>query len=216
MNRPAAAPTWATWIAKAVVTCAAVGLSVQAAAQVRVRMGSSAMLPTLAEGEQLEVNVAAYAESSPARWDIVTFKVPNGNYVLNYRIIGLPGDTVSYDSKKLLRINSEAVTLTHTDLNVLTEYEEDEVFIESWHSERHLVKVRRGGPVLMQEAIEPFVDRHMCSYTRESFSCVVPPGKYFVMGDNRDSSRDSRYRGFIPLENILGRVESALALPARR
>jgi hypothetical protein len=54
--------------------------------------------------------------------------------------------------------------------------------------------------------VEPFPFRDQCSYVRAGLTCKVPPGHYFVMGDNRENSLDSRYWGFVPEQNIVGKA----------
>ena len=54
--------------------------------------------------------------------------------------------------------------------------------------------------------MENFPNREACDYSYDKFTCIVPAGNYFMMGDNRDNSADSRYWGFVPDKNIVGKA----------
>jgi signal peptidase I len=193
-----------------------VALCEGAFAQKVMPLGSSAMLPTLAKTDEIQINLFAYALSSPARWDVVTYQTPDGKAFFTHRVIGLPGDTITYDRKKLLQINGVFVVLTPVASLAPTENSNEGVFIESLRGERHLVQLREGAPALMEAAVGAFPGREHCTYSQGGFTCVVPSKHYFVMGDNRDSSLDSRYRGFVPEEKIGGRVENVPAIKGKQ
>jgi signal peptidase I len=55
-------------------------------------------------------------------------------------------------------------------------------------------------------AVEKFPNYEACDYSYDKFTCIVPEGNYFMMGDNRDNSADSRYWGFVPDKNIVGKA----------
>lgn len=168
------------------------------------RIPSGSMLPTLVVGDFILVNKFIYGiripvinkkiidVSEPKRGDVMVFRYP-GNPAENYikRVIGLPGDTVVYRDKQLY-INGKPVQ--YRDDNRVYSYTEageeqvsEERFTENLDGERHKILL---GEDMNQEPME----------------FKVPPGHYFVMGDNRDHSNDSRYWGYVPEANIVGKA----------
>jgi signal peptidase I len=165
------------------------------------RIPSGSMMPTLLEGDFIFVNKFAYGLrlpvvntkvveiGEPARGDVVVFQLPSDpstNYIK--RIVGLPGDIVTYDpGSKELAINGEAVKR-----EIVGPYDDD--------SSLQLVREHLG------------TKDHLLLLTRGRLSAggtyVVPEGSYFVMGDNRDNSRDSRFVGveFIPEYRLIGKA----------
>lgn len=164
------------------------------------RIPSSSMEPTLEEGDFILVNKYAYGirlpvlESKvidigePKRGDVVVFRYPENprqDYIK--RIVGVPGDTIAYYQKRLY-VNGRPVEERALGAHVTENGFEAEMYEErlgdAWH---RILK--------MPERRDP----------REG-SITVPDGKYFVMGDNRDNSNDSRSWGFVPEENLVGRA----------
>jgi hypothetical protein len=80
-----------------------------------------------------------------------------------------------------------------------------EQFIEKLGDEGHRVLNDRDAPAFIPHPAQ-FPHRGNCTYNSVGVICTVPPGEYFVMGDNRDNSRDSRFWGFVPEENIVGKA----------
>ena len=70
----------------------------------------------------------------------------------------------------------------------------------------HTIQIRLDQPSVFTSRVHDFPHRDACQYKEDSFTCTVPAGNYFMMGDNRDSSSDSRYWGFVPDRNIVGRA----------
>ena len=153
------------------------------------------MKPSILEGDRIFVNKLAYGLkipfttihlahwSAPQRGEIVVFNSPADGTRLVKRVVGLPGDTVQMVNDRLY-INGKAVQYQMIGSNI----------IESLGGKPHKMMVipqiramRSFGPV------------------------TVPAGEYFMMGDNRDNSADSRYFGTVKLNQILGR-SSAVAL----
>jgi len=165
------------------------------------RIPSGSMMPTLLEGDFIFVNKFAYGLrlpvintkiveiGEPARGDVVVFRLPSDPSV-NYikRVVGLPGDVVAYDERtKRLTINGESVPL-----EMVGAYEGDSVLELG---EEHL-------------GDKDHMLLHMRNRLSPGGTYVVPEGHYFVMGDNRDNSQDSRFDGvrYIPEGNLVGRA----------
>ena len=127
----------------------------------------------------------------PKRGDIAVFRFPV-DPAINFikRIVGVPGDKISY-MNKVLYINgipaNQKLLGQATDENETGQALPVSLKEEDLLGVKHLIYVRPDVPA-------------------QDFSTVVPPGKYFVMGDNRDNSNDSRYWGFVPEENFVGKA----------
>jgi signal peptidase I len=181
------------------------------------RIPSGSMIPTLVVGDLILVNKFHYGlrvpvfnqkivdNNAPARGDVVVFRWPPDpriDYIK--RIVGLPGDEVSYLNKTLLLNGKPVPTRAEPDAFDEEQRLYKKQFAETLGATEHRVLVNplaQGG--LAPQDI-PFRDN--CRWSAEGVVCKVPPGHYFVMGDNRDNSQDSRYWGFVPDENLVGRA----------
>jgi signal peptidase I len=174
---------------------------------------SSSMVPTLQVGDYILVNKFTYGIrlpvvrnkvldlNEPQRGDVMVFFPPhmNDTYYIK-RVVGLPGDTVTYRNKRLY-VNGEA--LSWDPLAVVPGGGgRQEVALEQLGDANHLVQVDRMRPA-------------------RDFSVVVKPGHYFMMGDNRDNSSDSRIWGQVPERDIVGKAfaiwmhwDSLLSIPS--
>ncbi|MBN3765465.1 signal peptidase I [Burkholderia sp. Ac-20365] len=182
------------------------------------KIPSGSMVPTLLVGDFILVNKFDYGIRLPItntkvtegrplqRGDVVVFRYPKDESV-DYikRVIGLPGDVVSYEDKKLT-INGKPVPETP-----LPDYFDEERIGYAKQFEEDLDG--RKNRILNNPAVPPFIVgaedfpyRDNCKYDARGVTCKVPPGNYFMMGDNRDNSADSRYWGFAPDKNIVGRA----------
>jgi len=182
------------------------------------KIPSGSMIPTLLVGDLILVNKFTYGlrlpvlntkiteGNAPQRGDVMVFRYPP-KPSLDYikRVVGVPGDTVAYINKRLM-INGQPV---HTD--ALPEFFDEDVmryfkhFEETLGNKKHRVLNDANRPAFVAAA-EQFEGREACAYTIEGVTCKVPQGHYFMMGDNRDNSLDSRYWGFVPEKNIVGKA----------
>lgn len=182
------------------------------------KIPSSSMLPTLQNGDLILVNKFTYGirlpiinkkiieVNEPQRGDVMVFKYPK-DLSLDYikRIVGVPGDKIVYKNKRLT-INGKEVPY-----EPLSDYLDEETLTYSKQYLEHLPNVSHR--ILNDERAPSYVpnpdafpNHEMCTYNAEGFACTVPKGQYFVMGDNRDNSLDSRYWGFVPDQNIVGKA----------
>lgn len=186
------------------------------------KIPSGSMLPTLLVGDFILVNKYTYGirlpiinvkiadVGQPRRGEVMVFRYPE-NPSLDYikRIVGLPGDRIIYRNKRLW-INDEEIKATpngqfsyvESGLNFVSA----ERLIETLGEHRHTILVQSEVPSVHVSGVRLFPFRDNCAYNETGFSCSVPAGHYFLMGDNRDSSSDSRYWGFVPDANIVGKA----------
>lgn len=182
------------------------------------KIPSGSMIPTLLVGDLILVNKFEYGlrlpvlntkiteGTAPKRGDVMVFRYPP-KPSLDYikRVVGVPGDEVAYLNKRLT-INGKVL-----ETNAVPEFfDEDSMryfkqFEENLGSVKHRVLNDDSRPAFVPGADE-FQFKQNCQYSVEGVVCKVPEGHYFMMGDNRDNSLDSRYWGFVPDKNIVGKA----------
>lgn len=177
---------------------------------------SGSMMPTLLVGDFILVEKYAYGlkdpvwrtqlveTGKPERGDVVVFKYPpqpNIDYIK--RVVGLPGDTVRYSGDKEVCIQSQGESSCQP---VKLSNVEESPFIQNGIP---LIQMdEKLGEVGHQILVNPLRRDRVEAYQPRSGvnEWVVPEGQYFVMGDNRDNSADSRYWGFVPEANLVGKA----------
>jgi signal peptidase I len=182
------------------------------------KIPSGSMIPTLWVGDLILVNKFHYGVrlpvinkkitdgTAPARGDVMVFRYPP-KPSLDYikRVVGIPGDEVAYLNKRL-SINGKAI-----DTVALSEFFDQDTmryfkqFEESLGEKKHGILNDDDRPAFVPGA-DDFAFKQNCRYSVEGVVCKVPEGHYFMMGDNRDNSLDSRFWGFVPDKNIVGRA----------
>jgi signal peptidase I len=192
------------------------------------KIPSGSMIPTLLVGDLILVNKFHYGVRLP----VVNLKITDGNPVqrgdvmvfrypprpsLDYikRVVGVPGDEVAYLNKQLTINGVPVEKAARPDF-----FDEDSMRYIKQFEEKiplgHKADDNKGMRVhnLLNDIDRPafipgaddFAFKENCRYTVEGVICKVPEGHYFMMGDNRDNSLDSRYWGFVPEKNIVGKA----------
>jgi len=183
------------------------------------KIPSGSMVPTLVVGDLILVNKFHYGVRLPVinkkvldnnpvqRGDVMVFRYPVDSR-LDYikRVVGLPGDEVAYLNQKLT-INGKLVeTQAKGD-----HYDDDSMsyaplFNEKLGDVAHQIRVDLRRQNYYGPDPKRFPMAENCRYSPEGVVCKVPAGHYFTMGDNRDNSQDSRFWGFVPDQNIVGKA----------
>lgn len=174
------------------------------------RIPSGSMLPTLEIGDFILVNKFTYglrlpilhtkilAINEPDRGDVIVFRYPpqpSQNYIK--RLVGLPGDLISYKNKTLY-VNGERLTTSPLDKYLATG---ETVALEQYGQ----ILPTQHDDAVSAVQFSTLINPHDNRATRKD-SWKVPEGHYFMMGDNRDNSADSRSWGYVPEENIVGKA----------
>lgn len=182
------------------------------------RIPSGSMLPTLKSGDFILVNKFEYGIrlpvinkkliplATPKAGDVLVFRYPvdpSIDYIK--RVVGIEGDIIRYENNQLY-VNNQPVPISPSGQF----FEPDRhtyvsEFTESLGAGSHQILLNtQENQTFMPIVRFPYFEN--CEYSRTAVQCVVPKGNYFVMGDNRDNSLDSRYWGFVPDENVVGRA----------
>ena len=186
------------------------------------KIPSESMLPTLQVGDFILVNKFTYGVrlpvinkkivdlGAPERGDVMVFRYPEDpakDFIK--RVVGTPGDKIAYMQKRL-SINGKAIETeslgTATEVDKRLGLRRFESFREKFGEKSHQMMVDPDAIGVRLSGVRQFPNRENCEYNNDGVVCTVPVGHYFMMGDNRDNSDDSRYWGFVPEENIVGKA----------
>lgn len=175
-----------------------------------VTVPTGSMNPTILEGDRVLVDKHAFGlripftlihisrGADPARGDIVVFDSPVSGESLVKRVAALPGDTLELDGEELI-VNGRPATYRPGDLTHIR------ALLRSTAAQR---------PALLREELLGTAHEILILPARTSHvrfgPVTVPAGMYFMLGDNRDNSADSRYIGFVPRRDIVGRARGVV------
>jgi signal peptidase I len=183
------------------------------------KIPSGSMKPTLLIGDLILVNKYHYgirlpvlnkkiiANHDPEVGDVMVFrypKDPSTDYIK--RVVGVPGDEIEFRNQRLY-VNGKEAPLAQLPAPGFYDEDEQRYLPEAVEKlgnvEHHILVTPTAQP---NYGNDPFPFRENCRYSAEGVACKVPAGHYFMMGDNRDNSTDSRWWGFVPDENIVGKA----------
>jgi signal peptidase I len=210
-------PWWLDWTAGLFPVIAAVFL-LRSFLFEPFKIPSGSMIPTLLVGDLILVNKFHYGLRLPVintkltdgtpvqRGDVMVFRYPP-QPSLDYikRVVGVPGDEVAYLNKRLT-VNGKLV-----ETSAVPEFFDEDTmrymrqFEEKLGEKPHRLLNDEDRPGYVMGALK-FPYSENCRYSVEGVVCKVPPGHYYLMGDNRDNSQDSRFWGFVPDGNIVGKA----------
>lgn len=199
---------WREWIKPLLVALIVLG-SFRSAVADWNDVPTGSMKPSILEGDRIFVNKLAYdlrvpftswrvtEWGEPARGDIAVFFSPADGRRLVKRVIGVPGDVLEMRENELC-VNGVAATYGELDPSFVEPLERDQ------RSFFHFAREEMSGRA------HPIMTAPLGSAYRSFGSLTVPAGQYFMMGDNRDDSLDSRWFGFVPRERIVGRATAVV------
>ncbi len=186
------------------------------------KIPSGSMIPTLHVGDFILVNKFTYGIrlpivgtklvelNSPKRGDVMVFQYPETpSLAYIKRVVGLPGDDIAYRNKKIYLNGVLQEQQRDGDYNYVEaalNFVHTERYSENLAGRVHPVLLNPDVPGIHPGAVAEFPFRENCAYREEEVRCTVPEGHYFMLGDNRDNSRDSRYWGFVPDKMIVGKA----------
>ncbi len=186
------------------------------------KIPSGSMIPTLHVGDFILVNRYTYGLrlpiinkkiveiNQPKRGDVMVFHYPNDpstDYIK--RVIGLPGDSIVFRNKTLWLNGVEQKQQDDGEYNYVESglhFVHTERYKENLSGWEHAILINPDMPQIRLDNVDEFPFREQCSYSEQEMSCKGPAGHYFMMGDNRDNSRDSRYWGFVSDDLIVGKA----------
>ncbi|MHC4695747.1 MAG: signal peptidase I [Planctomycetota bacterium] len=196
--------TWREWVKPLLVVLIVCG-SFRSAIADWNDVPTGSMKPTIVEGDRIFVNKLAYGlrvpftswqlieRDGPQRGDVVIFFAPEDGMRMVKRVIGLPGDRIELRNNRVY-VNGEPAVYERLDDDIIETIPPQSRYLHRFAGE------------LIDGRSHPMMTTPLTRSRRTYGPIDVPPGAYFVMGDNRDGSRDSRWIGCIQRDRIVGQA----------